>query len=216
MPIRAASGRPRRLKPADGLDEREARPHRPLGVVLVRLRPAEIGQHAVAHELGDVAVEAQDLARDGVLVGADDLAHVLGIERRRQRGRADQIDEHHGQLPALSCRRPRHGWGPASARFCQPRQSWLGQRGDRLQELAAVPDDGDANVFEVVGGQLRQNVGRNLVLPERLLVALQPQLSQPRQDVHGVSQQADPIGQAKAIRTTIRGPPTSSRPNRVE
>ena len=33
--------------------------------------PAEVGQHAVAHELGDVALEARDLAGDGVLVGAE-------------------------------------------------------------------------------------------------------------------------------------------------
>ena len=43
---------------------REPGPDRALGVVLVRPRPAEIGQHAVAHELGDVAVEARDLAGD--------------------------------------------------------------------------------------------------------------------------------------------------------
>ena len=49
-----------------------------------------------------------------------------------------------------------------------------------------MPDDGDANVLEVIGGQLGQNVGRNLVPLERLPVALQPQLSQPRQDIHGV------------------------------
>ena len=46
------------LKRAHGSGEGEARPHRPLGVVLVRLRPAKIRQHAVAHELGDVALEA--------------------------------------------------------------------------------------------------------------------------------------------------------------
>ena len=34
--------------------------HRPLGVVLVRLRIAEIDEHAVAHVLGDEAVEAGD------------------------------------------------------------------------------------------------------------------------------------------------------------
>ena len=40
--------------------QREPGPHRPLGVVLVRPRPAEIGEHAVAHVLGDVALEAVD------------------------------------------------------------------------------------------------------------------------------------------------------------
>ena len=122
-----------RLKRAHGFYEGEARPHRPLGVVLVRLRPAEIGQHAVAHELGDVALEAQGLAGHGVLVDANGRAHLLRIERRRQRGRADKIDKHHGQLPPFSCRSPSRGWGlgfgPGSRLL---RQSRLGQRGDRF------------------------------------------------------------------------------------
>jgi len=67
------------LKPAHGLDEGEARPHRPLGVVLMRLRPAEIGEHAVAHELGDVALEAQGLAGHGILVETNGRAHLLGM-----------------------------------------------------------------------------------------------------------------------------------------
>ena len=58
MPTRAASGLARRrvAARATAIDDREPGPHRPLGVVLVRLRPAEIGEHAVAHVLGDVAL----------------------------------------------------------------------------------------------------------------------------------------------------------------
>jgi hypothetical protein len=93
-----------------------------------------------------------------------------------------------------------------------PRQSGLGQGGDRFQELAAMPDDGDANVFEVISSQLGQNIGRDFILTERLLVALQPQLSQPRQDIHGVFQQADPIGKAEITRTAIRAPTFRRRP----
>ena len=48
------------LEPADRLDQSEPSSHRPLGVVLVRLRPAEVGEHAVAHVLGDMAVPAVD------------------------------------------------------------------------------------------------------------------------------------------------------------
>ena len=70
----------RRGEPADGLGDRQARPHGALGLVLVRPGPAEVGQHAVAHQLGDVPVEARDLARDRVLVGAQDLAHLLRVE----------------------------------------------------------------------------------------------------------------------------------------
>ena len=39
-------------------DQGEPGTHRALGVVLVRLRIAEIGQHAVAHVLGDEAAVA--------------------------------------------------------------------------------------------------------------------------------------------------------------
>ena len=39
------------------LEHRQPGAHRPLGLVLVRLRPAEVGQHAVAHELRDVAAQ---------------------------------------------------------------------------------------------------------------------------------------------------------------
>ena len=103
MPTRAASGSPAGAgaAAATACDDRQAGAHRALGVVLVRPRPAEIGQHAVAHELGDVALEARDLARDRVLVGADELAHLLGVEPAGERGRADQVDEHHRELPAL-------------------------------------------------------------------------------------------------------------------
>jgi hypothetical protein len=35
------------------------------------------------------------------MIGADDLAQILGIEARRQRCRAHQVAEHHRQLPPL-------------------------------------------------------------------------------------------------------------------
>jgi hypothetical protein len=81
--------------------DREAGAHGPLGLVLVRPGPAEVRQDAVAHKLGDIALEAPNLARYRVLVGPQHVPHLLGIEARRQRGRAHQIDQHHGQLTAL-------------------------------------------------------------------------------------------------------------------
>ena len=61
---------------------------RPLGVVLVRLRPAEVRQNAIAHVLGDVPAPALDHLGAAALIGADHATHVLGIEPRRERGRA--------------------------------------------------------------------------------------------------------------------------------
>ena len=93
--------RHREAEAADRVDEVEPGPDRALGIVLVRLRIAEIGQHAVAQKLGDVALEALDHPGAAVLVGAHDLAQVLGVEPGRELGGTDQIDEHHGELAAL-------------------------------------------------------------------------------------------------------------------
>ena len=45
-----------RAQPADGVDDLEPRPDRPLGIVLVRPGKTEVGKHAVAHELGHDAL----------------------------------------------------------------------------------------------------------------------------------------------------------------
>jgi hypothetical protein len=47
---------------------------------------AEIDEHPAAHVLGDKAVEIADRA----IVVVDQLAQILGVEPRRQRGRADR------------------------------------------------------------------------------------------------------------------------------
>ena len=72
-------------KLAHRFDERQSRPHRALGIVLVGLRIAKIHQHAVAHVFGNKPVESSDRLRDTLLIGADYKAHVLGIELRRER-----------------------------------------------------------------------------------------------------------------------------------
>jgi hypothetical protein len=56
--------------------------HRAPCVILMRAGKTEIGQDAVAHELRDKTVVARHHARHCVLIGADDLAHVLRIEPR--------------------------------------------------------------------------------------------------------------------------------------
>src|SRR6266700_2581401 len=54
--------------------------NRPLGIVLMRLRVAEVGQYSVAHILGDKAIEAADHHRNVIVVLADHLAQVFWIE----------------------------------------------------------------------------------------------------------------------------------------
>jgi hypothetical protein len=82
-------------------DQREARPHGALGVVLVRLRPAEIHQHAVARVLRHETAEAgHDLAHVS-LISEHYRAQVLGVESHRERSRVDEVAEQHGDLTPL-------------------------------------------------------------------------------------------------------------------
>jgi hypothetical protein len=89
------------IKATDSADHAEPRPHRPLRIVLMGARVAEIHEHAIAHVLGDKPLEASDDIGDGAVIGGNNLAQILGIEPRRKCGRADEITEHHCQLPPL-------------------------------------------------------------------------------------------------------------------
>ena len=124
--------------------------HRPLGVVLMRLRIAEIEQHPVAHILGDKAVEAADRISDNAVVVPDQLAQILRVKPRRERGGADQVAEHHRQLPAFgigrcraTARRRRHDCGHRSA-----------ERGNRIKQHAAMASKHHAEILEILRRQL--------------------------------------------------------------
>ena len=66
---RAAFGR---LQLRRGLGDRKPSPHGPFGVMLVRLRIAEIGEHPVAHVLGDEAPIARDQRRAALMIPRND------------------------------------------------------------------------------------------------------------------------------------------------
>ena len=80
----------------------------------------------------------------------------------------------------VSCRRSasvRLALGAASARRARgPRSRQPAKAAIAFEQLAPVTDGGDAKIFQIVSSQLRQDLGVDLILPERLLVALQPQL----------------------------------------
>ncbi len=84
------------------VDDCESRANGALGIVLARGRPAEVDEQPIAEVLGDVAAEARDRARCGLLVLRDDVAPFLGVELLRERRRADQVAEQNRQLAALA------------------------------------------------------------------------------------------------------------------
>ncbi|MEZ5905617.1 MAG: hypothetical protein R3C69_11145 [Geminicoccaceae bacterium] len=90
-----------RAHPRDRRRGPEPGPGGALGVVLVRRGKAEIGEHPVAHELRHMPLQPRDLAGHGVLEVPEELTHLLRIEPRRKRRRANQIDEHDCELASL-------------------------------------------------------------------------------------------------------------------
>ena len=132
----------------------------------MRLRPAEIGEHAVAHEFGDVALEPRDLARDRVLIEPDDLAHVLGIEP----GATALSSPTRSTNITVSWRRSASGClaaltGVADEGATRPP---IVQACDRLQQLLAVTERGDANFLEIVTGQPAQQLAVDIVGTEQI------------------------------------------------
>src|SRR5262249_40215269 len=80
--------------------------HRALGIVLVRLRIAEIGEYAIARVSSDEPTRPGDLLGTAAVVGANDFPQVLSIEPCRERCRVDKIGEHNRDLASLCLRQP--------------------------------------------------------------------------------------------------------------
>src|SRR5215469_9208981 len=96
----------------------------------MRLRVAEINQHAVAHVPTDEAVERGDHPGNGPVICGDDLAQILGIEPRRERRRADHIAEHHRELAAFGAIGARgRSWRDRSGGF----PNWLSAASTELR-----------------------------------------------------------------------------------
>ena len=160
-----------RLQRPDDAGDFQSRPDRPLGIVLVGVRKAEIGENAVAHEFGDETVIARDHARAGVLIGADHLPHILGIEPRRQRGRAREVAEHDRQLAALS-RIFRRG----TRKACRSRRLVRAAQICNRLEDSLSGSQRQAELFEIGLRQFRQNVGLDFVLAKRALILSKPEV----------------------------------------
>jgi len=116
------------IEAADRVDDTQPGANRPLRIVFMRLWVAEIDQHAVAHVFGNKPVERGDSFADRAVIGGDYLAQVFGVEPCREFGRADQIAEHHRQLPALGFGSHRGIGG----------ERWLGSRRRVRQSRRAI------------------------------------------------------------------------------
>jgi hypothetical protein len=125
---------------------------------------------------------------NAAVIGANHRAQVFRVEPSRQRRRADQITEHHRQLPPLGLAGP-------DARILL----WLyqlsrrdrragarevrSQRGDRGQQLAPMTHEIDAQILQVISRQLAQDLGIDGVIVKCRGVLFEPQPSQPIRDL---------------------------------
>ena len=128
------------------------------------------------------------------MIRSDDLTQVLGIQARSERRRADEINEHDGQLSTL-------GDGLRGAGLnCDLIGARVGMACRRSQlhycfEEALAMTEQHTELLEVGIGQLRQDFRVDGVVAKRLLVLLKPETSQPGGNVHASSPEAEIVPQ---------------------
>ena len=99
-------------------------------IIVMRLRIAEVGHHAVAKIFGDVTAESAYPVSGGTMIRSYRLLPFLGIEPCRNLGRTDQITEKHRQMAPLA--------GQAAAaqlRLCTNRRSRIEWRAALAAEM---------------------------------------------------------------------------------
>ncbi len=144
--------------------------HRLGGLVLLGLRPAEVGHHAVAEQRPHESAVAQDRLARGTVVGHQHGAQILGIHPLSQLRRAHQIAEEDGQQAAVRLL-------AAVAR---------GQAGELAQQHLAVAQAGHAQLPEVGIGEVGGDGEVDPVGGERRGEPRHSEVSQERVDVaHG-------------------------------
>jgi len=160
--------------------DRERRPHRALGIVLLCDRIAEQHHEPVTELFGDMAAHPRHRRRGGIEIGADEIAPFLGVKLCGNAGRINEIAEHHREIAALAfgsgrssgngwlCRggrdRRRHDGRRLRCRNCCPRCAV--QRGDRAQEFAAVAQRRNADLFQVLISEIGQDREIDIILGE--------------------------------------------------
>ena len=112
------------------------------------------------------------------MIDADDLAQVLGIEARRERRRADQIAEQHGELPAFG-NVMRRRLGQCGLRFCR---NSAGKFGNRSQQFSPMPEQ-DADVLEILIGQMAEYRDIDSVLGKPLGILGHSEFLEPVRDL---------------------------------
>jgi hypothetical protein len=149
-----------------------------LGVVFVRRREAEIGEHAVSHQAKDMAVVAPNGVAAAVLELVKNCSQVFRVEPRRQRGRADHVAEQHGQMPSLgpdTCGAWREGHIAAVSRRLWPRPTRVRNCFDQFLAVFGR----DAELLEVPIVEAPEGLRINVATCEKVRVLAEAKVVQP-------------------------------------
>jgi hypothetical protein len=136
------------------------------------------------------------------VVGLQEIAIFLRIERAGEVRRADEVAEHHAQVPAfrtLPARLSRRSGARSADGAAEAR--------DGVEELAAVTDGVHAEVLQILRGETRQGFGIHRMLAEGLRVLRESEVPQPLCDIHRASPAKRPEARPKGY---TRASPTSS------
>ena len=158
--------------------------------MFVGMGVAEIGQYPVAHVPGDKTTSSGDEIAAAAVVRADDLVHVLGVELRRERGRADEVAEHDRELTALGgVQWARRGGGRSRNGDCRCALPKGFETTNRAQQLAAMAEQ-YAQLLQILIRQIGEDAEIDPVLAKRGRVLLQTDPAEPTVDVQVQSPRA--------------------------
>ena len=174
MPTRLANAAaPLSSRPTRSISARPARTAS-LGIMLMRLRIAKIGEDAVAHILGDIAPEPRDhLGHGGVICRRAPPANLPD-----QGEMTSAVEPTKSQNITVSCRRSASAGAKAlgvAARDDGCRNSYA-ERRNSIEQFAAMTDRSNADLFQILRCELRQHLLIDLVIPKQRLIALQAQI----------------------------------------
>ena len=143
---------------------------------------AEIGQDTVAQVFGQEPVEPRDHIGDAAVIDSDYLPQLFGIEALGQHRRVDEVGEHHCQLSTLGNARYSDGWDGCEQCF---RYWWsIGQRGNGIEQPAAVPDRRNSELTQILARESVENLPINVMVTERGRVLFEPKAAQPFGHIH--------------------------------
>jgi hypothetical protein len=173
-------------------ERRVAGAHR---VVLMRDRRAEQRHDPIAQDPVDGALVAVHAVHHHSQRRIQDAPRVLRIGVLDQRERALDVGEQHGDLLALALERVARaedplgqmtrGVGRRRGRDGRRRGTVVrAERGDRREQLLAVPERGDAEFLEIVRGEAAQERAIDVVRREDPTVLAETLSLQPGADVH--------------------------------